>query len=760
MPEVDSDPFRLNRRQFMNHTLAFLSMALTGCVDIEDSDSQASASGASALASSTPECRLADTASDEIAPRTRFAHPGLLNTSADFERMRTKVANAVEPWISGWKALTSSYAYSLDEPLRPTVEIERPGNYGNMIIDMQQAYALALVWQVSGDTRYADRAVEYLDAWSSTVTSVTGSQDRFLASGLAGYQWACTGEIMRTYEGWTTEGLARFQSMLSDYFLPLCRQFLTEHNGLEWTKITNYWANWDLCNMCGMLAIGVFCDDPDTYNEAIQYFKHGRGNGAIGHAVQHVHPGHLGQWQESSRDQGHSTLGIALIGSFCEMAWNQGDDLYGYRNNRVLAGAEYVAASNHVLPSGDFVELPFTRFRNIHGLQTGISNKARPHSRAFWEIIYNHYVNRRGLSAPWVSRMVEKFRPEGIARGYGDQPAFGTLTFAQEATPVTTPSSGVTVRIVDGAARLDWWGCANAQHYEVQRSLSACEGYRTIATIGADKTRTYTDNPGDGTWYYRINAQTPQGMLVSNEPVMVSMPGELIFHLRLDEGSGTHASDATGRTEGGILQGDASWSAGHNGLPCVELSGASGSCVELPPNLLKDVADCTIAVWAWVPENPPRDCWIFSFGHNDVSYFGCRARFQYNPWSDRMRCEITKNSSGNHNAVDLIHSLNFHPQNWLGNPDGSFDPDAAKIRQWVHIAMTLKGQTGVLYIDGEPMNSGETFLMAPFQLDDTPQNWLGRATNTWNPMFAGRLQDFRIYNRALSITEIQALASS
>ncbi|MDF0748631.1 alginate lyase family protein [Marinobacter sp. 71-i] len=757
--DLETERLRLNRRQFMAHAVAFMSLTMVGCRDLIEitSPDGASADGSNSLNSGSSGCRIADSISPDIEARTSFLHPGLLNTAADFERMRQKIDEGAEPWASGWAALTSSYAYSLSQPLRPTEEVTRPGNVASMIIDMQQTYAYALVWKITGDTRYGDKAVEYLDAWSSTMTSLTGNADRFLASGLYGCQWACAGEIMRTYDGWSPEGLARFQGMLSDIFLPMCRQFLREHNGTEWTKITNYWANWDLANMCGMLAIGVFCDDAEAYNEAIEYFTSGRGNGAIDHAVQFVHPGHLGQWQESARDQGHTTLGIALIGCFCEMAWNQGDDLYSHRNNRVLAAAEYVAAMNHRLPSGEFPELPFAPFRNVHGTSGEISGIGRPHGRAFWEVIYNHYVNRLGLSAPWVSRMVERHRPEGISRGGGDQPAFGTLTFSSGSPSGDTPPSGLTARIIDGAVRLDWWGSAFAEHYDVQRSVSTCEGYRTVATLGADETRTYTDNPGDGTWYYRITASTAQETLVSHEVAMVTMPGELIFHLPLDEGSGTHAADATGRTGGATLKGSASWGAGHDGLPCLDLPGADDACVKLPPNLLKDVSDVTIAVWVRVPSTPPRNSWLFSFGHNDVSYFGCRANQRHDTWADSMRCEITKNTSDYTSGI--IHSHRFHPQQWLGNPDGTFDSGASKVGQWVHIAMTLKGRLGLLYINGEATNSGEDMPMAPFQLDDTPQNWLGRATNGWDPLFRGRLQDFRIYNRALSATEISHLAN-
>lgn len=66
-------------------------------------------------------------------------------------------------------------------------------------------------------------------------------------------------------------------------------------------------------------AIGVFCDRPDITAEAVNYYKTGRGNGTHDHSVYYLHPGYLGQWQESHRDQGHSTLGIALAGVLGEL---------------------------------------------------------------------------------------------------------------------------------------------------------------------------------------------------------------------------------------------------------------------------------------------------------------------------------------------------------------------------------------------------------------------------------------------------------
>ncbi len=83
-----------------------------------------------------------------------------------------------------------------------------------------------------------------------------------------------------------------------------------------------------------MMAIGVLCDDREIFEQGLRYFFEGEGTQTISHAVNFVHPNGLGQWQESGRDQGHTAMGPQLMGVICEIAWNQGIDLYSYDNNR------------------------------------------------------------------------------------------------------------------------------------------------------------------------------------------------------------------------------------------------------------------------------------------------------------------------------------------------------------------------------------------------------------------------------------------
>jgi hypothetical protein len=218
--------------------------------------------------------------------------------------------------------------------------------------------------------------------------------------------------------------------MMLEVFYPMNHGFLQRHNG---AAVDHYWCNWDACNIASTIAIGVLCDKRQIFREGVNYFKHGKGNGAIRNAVVYLHPGHLGQMQESGRDQGHCTLCVALLGAVCEMAWNQGEDLYGYDNNRFLAGAEYVAKYN----LGE--DVPFRKYANSSFTTDKVSEGGRGTIRPAWEVVYNHYVKRKGLSAPYVEKFAEKVRPEGGGGDYGpnsggfDQLGYGTLTFTRDA---------------------------------------------------------------------------------------------------------------------------------------------------------------------------------------------------------------------------------------------------------------------------------------------------------------------------------------
>lgn len=440
-----------------------------------------------------------------------FVHPGGLHTQADLDRMKAKVAAGAHPWIDSWNALVAhpkaQNTYVAGAQVNMGVSRQRAS------ADAVAAYLNALRWYISGDTSYAVCARNILNAWAYAVNQVPAGQDVPGLMGIAIYEFTVAAEVLRLYPHWSSADFNRFKNMMTTYLYPNCHDFITRHNN---ACITHYWANWDICNITAILGIGVLCDDTAKFNEAITYFQSGPGNGNINRAIPFRYPGNLAQWQETGRDQEHALLGVGMLATFCQIAWNQGQDMYGYDNNRLLAGAEYTARYNL------WQEVPYTTYNNCDNVlnlwASEQNNVARGRlQRPIWEMIYNHYVVKKGLSAPYVKAMAEVNRPEGFV--HDDNIGFGTLCYTLDATaspypPAPAPSAptGLSATASVGKVWLRWQPVATANGYNVLRSTAAAGPYTTITTYkGAFPLYEDTSITNGTTYYYVVSAINQAG---------------------------------------------------------------------------------------------------------------------------------------------------------------------------------------------------------------------------------------------------------
>ncbi|CAB3810087.1 hypothetical protein LMG28614_07198 [Paraburkholderia ultramafica] len=736
--DINEQSQGISRRTFL-YSLG--ALALSACGGGEGSSGTDAAAVRSAKTSSTPTTGLAEVATgdSDVTTSGSFVHPGLLHTQADFDRMAQKVAAQTSPWYDSWNLLTANSHASLSYTARPQVEVTRGGtgtqNYSVLYNDIAAAYACALRWQITGDTAYADKAVQIMNAWSSTLQELTGDTNVDLAAGIYGYEFANAGEIMRGYSNWASSDFAAFQSMMLNIFYPINYDYLNGHNN---TEITHYWANWDLCNIASVMAIGVLCDNQALFDEAVNYFLKGTGNGAIAQAVYYLHPGYLGQWQESGRDQGHNTLGIALGGAICEMAWNQGVDLYGHDNNRFLSGAEYVAKGNLLEPDGTtYYTVPYVTYSNVDVTQTEFSTTSQGTIRPCWALVYNHYVNRLGLAAPWSEKFALQIQPEGGGGNYGtssggyDQLGYGTLTCTVDpVTPASAPS-GLTAYPSAGQVVLSWWGVANATSYNVQRSSTSGGSYSTVAS-GIVDPLTYTDSPDTGTWYYVVSAQTASGASSNSSEAVAVTAIQLQTYLTFDETSGTSAADSSGNGNAGTLEGGVTHVAGKVSNS-VALDGSTGY-VSLPNDIVVNVSDFTIAAWVyWNGNGGASSARVFDFGSGTGRYMYLSPKGT----SGYVQFGITLNGVHGELAV-------------YGNA-------ALPTGQWAHVAVTLSATTATLYVNGNAVGSSSDVVFTPWRIGDTAQNWIGRSQNSAHPYFSGSIDEFRIYLGAMSADQIATL---
>ncbi len=435
-----------------------------------------------------------------------FVHPGGLHTQADLDRMKSEVAAGAHPWIDDWNVLITDPEAQNTYAAAPQADMG--ANRQRADADAHAAYLNAIRWYISGDTSYADCAVRICNAWSEAVNQVPSN------TGLAGipiFDFALAGEVLRIYSGWAPADFAQFQNMMETYLYPSSNSFLTTHNG---ANMTSYWANWDCCNIGALIAMGVLCDDPAKFNQGVTYFESGAGNGCIMNAVYVLYSTALGQWQESGRDQEHAQLGIGLLGSACQVAWNQGVDLFGYSNNRLLAGAEYVAQTNLMHP------VPYTYYTNSDDANqdwVSINGMGRLDDRPVWELIYNHYAVLQGLRAPNSQAMAQLMRPE---HGSADHFGYGTLTFTLSGTastypplPVPATPTGLTATAGVSQVALNWAPSAvnAAQGYNVLRSTQSGGPYTTITSWNANTNPQYIDTTAtNGSTYYYVVAAINQ----------------------------------------------------------------------------------------------------------------------------------------------------------------------------------------------------------------------------------------------------------
>lgn len=389
--------------------------------------------------------RVAETGSQN------FVHPGMIHTAESFAAIRQNIEEEVQPNLNTWNMLLGDGFSDAGWNPRLLETVVRGGtgnNCARFYIDIRRAYQTALIWNINGSSQHGEAACRILNGWSGKLKAVTGNADRFLASGIYGYELANVAEIMR---GHPSFDIGAMKELLLTVFYPMNDNFLNHHNDAH---IGNYWANWDLCNIASMMSIGIFCDRRDIYEQALTYYKTGLGNGSLYNAMPYVYEDGTAQWQESGRDQGHTTFGIGLCEVICEMAWSQGDDLYGLSGNRFLKAAEYVAKYNG---GQDVRYSPYEWLKGQNGTsqwQPEVSAAGRGSVRPVYSMVYNHYVNRKGLKAPALKALLDPERGEYIEgpQSNGDELGWQTLTFANlsrsaEDKPISGDFADGTYRI-------------------------------------------------------------------------------------------------------------------------------------------------------------------------------------------------------------------------------------------------------------------------------------------------------------------------
>ncbi|WP_310723136.1 alginate lyase family protein [Streptomyces sp. N2A] len=361
------------------------------------------------------------------APAT-FTHPGVLVGTRQLDFVRGKVDSGAQPWKSAFDAMMASPYASLSRTPKPRATVEcgpysKP-NHGctDEREDALAAYTLSLAWYLTRDSRYADKAIQIMDAWSATLKEHTNSNAP-LQTGWAGSSWPRAAEIIRhTYDGWPKNRIDRFAGMLRTVYLP------------EVINGSHSNGNWELSMMEAAVGISVFLEDKASYDKALATFRArvpayiyltsdgdlprttpGSGLNTRDKIIKYWQGQSTfvdGLTQETCRDFTHTGYGLSAIAHIAETTRLQGQDLY----------PEVAERLRHALGFQATYELGTAPPSWLCGgtVKRGLGPVT--------EVGYNALHNRLHYAMPNTQKLTEQQRPAGSNNLFV---AWETLTHAQ-----------------------------------------------------------------------------------------------------------------------------------------------------------------------------------------------------------------------------------------------------------------------------------------------------------------------------------------
>ncbi|PHN02711.1 LamG-like jellyroll fold domain-containing protein [Flavilitoribacter nigricans] len=336
----------------------------------------------------------------------------------------------------------------------------------------------------------------------------------------------------------------------------------------------------------------------------------------------------------------------------------------------------------------------------------------------------SHCIDVNGASTAPGANIAQWEKLGGLNQQWRLLPVDAPIEFSAPAAPSSLTATANAVSI-----QLDWTASSatDVSGYHIYRAESAGGAYNTIARDVS--VTSFVDNtalPGV-TYYYAVKAidHSLNRSTYSNQVSgAATADPALVAHLQFEDDT----KDATSNLNHSATYGGTSYIGGGVDVKSLALNGTD-AFVQLPPDVANH-QEITVATWVYWDGGAP---WqrIFDFGN------GTEQNLFLTPatWDGGMQFGI-KN----------------------GNTQQNLYATGLPTRKLSHVAVTI-GASGVrLYLNGEEVASEATTNISP--LDFKPMlNYIGRSQYP-DPLFKGRIDDFRIYNYALSAPEVAELAAT
>jgi poly(hydroxyalkanoate) depolymerase family esterase len=309
-------------------------------------------------------------------------------------------------------------------------------------------------------------------------------------------------------------------------------------------------------------------------------------------------------------------------------------------------------------------------------------------------------------------------------------PVSATTAMPPPAAPVGLTATTVSVSLI----HLTWPASSGAASYNVKRSITNGGPY-TVAASGVVTTNYNDTSLAGGTiYYYVVSAVNSSGESTNSAQASTATLsptlGSLVHRYSFSETGGASIADSVGGPVwAGTLPSGGTLAGGQ-----MTLASASSQYANLPVGIVGSLSNFTMITW--VKLNSTTN-WsrIFDFGSGTTTNMFITPQ---NGGDGRLRFAMTTNGGGSEQQINSSSTL------------------SAGV--WYQVAVTLKGNTGVLYLNGLPVGTNSAMTLNPSLLGSMGNNYLGRSQYP-DPYFDGMMDEFRIYNTALSSAEMAATAA-
>ncbi|WP_058306662.1 immunoglobulin-like domain-containing protein [Gracilibacillus massiliensis] len=297
-----------------------------------------------------------------------------------------------------------------------------------------------------------------------------------------------------------------------------------------------------------------------------------------------------------------------------------------------------------------------------------------------------------------------------------------------------------------------WYLFLDSWPYHVRWTDDLEDGSQLVNNVLDEEDYALPPGPRHGT-VIPITNQEYQALTEKYLPEGPEEQDQPIVHYRFDQSDDGSITDVSGNGYDAQMHGNASIEtedAIGDSQGFVQLDGDTGY-VEMPENLIQqeNLEKMTISTWVKVDQNQA-DQRIFDFGA-DTGRVANRNSMYLSTQGDSGQLEFATvtpftEKFGNATA-DLPSDYKYRlTSNRLG------------LNQWQHVAVTIDGFTAKTFVNGELVDSSDTYNLEPRMLMETTMNYLGRSSRDNQAYFAGGIDEFQIYNRALTEQEIEHLA--